>query len=128
MLVDADVVIGALDATDAHHAAARERFEGWSAAGTPRAIALLTLTEVLIGPSADSRTLATAREAIAALGLVVQSPTEAIAVDAARLRHGHPISVPDAFLLAAARRFGAAISTFDRRLVRAADREAVSTC
>ncbi|HXB78592.1 MAG TPA: molybdopterin-binding protein, partial [Bradyrhizobium sp.] len=46
--------------------------------------------------------IAAAREAIAALGVAVHTPNEAIGVEAARLRARHPISVPDAYCLATA--------------------------
>lgn len=67
VVVDADVVIGALDASNGHHAAARAHFAAWHREGTPRVISLVNLTEVLIAPASDRARLHTAREAIAAL-------------------------------------------------------------
>jgi predicted nucleic acid-binding protein len=125
VLLDADVLIGALDATDAHHALAREWFAGWTADGTERLIGVLNLTEVLVGPSAQPARLARAREALAVLGVRAREPNEAIAVDAARIRGRHPVSLADAYLLATARASGATIASFDRKLVRAADAEAL---
>jgi hypothetical protein len=49
----------------------------------------VNLTEVLIAPSADVSKLAAAREAIAALGVTVHQPNEAIGVETARLRARH---------------------------------------
>lgn len=125
VVLDADVVIGALDASDAHHADARLRFVGWEAEGRARLLSAVSLTEVLITPSAEPARLATAREAIAALGIAIHSPNEAIAVDAARLRRVHPISMPDAYVLATARHLRAPIATFDQRLLRAAAVEGI---
>ena len=85
----------------------------------------MNLTEVLIAPSAAPARLAAAREAIAALEIGVHAPNEAIAVDAARLRRVHPISVPDAFAVATARHVGGAIASFDEKVLRAAEREGV---
>ena len=63
----------------------------------------MNLTEVLIAPAAAPARLTAAREAIAALGITIHAPNEAIAVEAARLRGLHPISVPDAYAIATAR-------------------------
>jgi predicted nucleic acid-binding protein len=123
VVLDADVVIGALDAADAHHAEARERFLAWRADGTNRLLALVNLTEVLIGPSAEPILVHKAREAIAALGIAIHVPTEATGVEAARLRGRHPISLPDAYALATARQVGGALASFNRTLLGAAARE-----
>jgi predicted nucleic acid-binding protein len=125
VVLDADVVIGALDASDAHHADARLRALDWEAEGRARLLSAVSLTEVLIAPSTEPARLGAAREAIAALGIAIHSPTEAIAVDAARLRRVHPISVPDAYTLATARHVRASVATFDQRLLRAAAAEGI---
>ncbi|HEY5198044.1 MAG TPA: PIN domain-containing protein [Solirubrobacteraceae bacterium] len=120
VVVDADVVIGALDASDAHHTRARRHFEAWRADGTQRVMSLVTLTEVLIAPAASTARMSTAREAIAALEIAFHAPNEAVAVDAARLRGKYPISLPGAYALATARQLGAALLSFDRKIVRTA--------
>jgi len=125
VVLDADVLIGALDDRDAHHAQVRAWFERWHRDATPRLASLVNLTEVLVGPSADPPTLRTAREALAVLGVRPHAPNEAIAVDAARLRRRHPISLPDAYAIATARHVGAQLRTFDRKVRRAADGEGV---
>ena len=76
---------------------------------------MVNLTEVLIAPSTDVSRLAAAREAIAALGVTVHQPNEAIGVEAARLRQQHPISLPDAYCLATAKHTGSALSSFDEK-------------
>lgn len=127
LLLDADVLIGALDRSDAHHNSARELFVRARERQDLLSISLVNLTEVLIGPAADRAKLATAREAIAALGLTIHQPSEGIAVDAAKLRARHPISLPDAYLLASAKHLGAAIASFDRKIQQAAQREGLTT-
>jgi predicted nucleic acid-binding protein len=124
-LVDADVLIGALDRNDQNHRRARALFTSWRDDQDACAISVVNLTEVLIAPSADASTLATAREAISALGVAVHQPNEAIGVEAGRLRQRHPISLPDAYCLATAKHTGSALSSFDQKIVKAAKREGV---
>ena len=123
LLLDADVVIGALDSSDAHHGRARKLFGDARERKDSLTIGAVNLTEVLIAPSTDAAKLATAREAIAAFGISVHQPSEAVAVDAARFRGRHPISLPDAFLLASAKHTGATLASFDQKVLRAAERE-----
>jgi predicted nucleic acid-binding protein len=125
-VLDADVLIGALDGSDAHHANARELFTRWRADNDSAAISVVNLTEVLGAPSADVSRLASAREAIAALGVSVHRPNEAIGVEAARLRQRHPISLPDAYCLATAKHTGSLIASFDQKILKAAAREQIS--
>jgi predicted nucleic acid-binding protein len=123
LLLDADVLIGALDGDDSHHAQARELFVGWREQDAPRMISVVNLTEVLIAPAGSRTNLAAAREAIAALGVGVHQPGEAVAVEAARLRGRHPISLPDAYCLATARLTASTLVSFDQKLLRAARSE-----
>lgn len=127
LLLDADVVIGALDSSDHHHGRARKLLAGARERKDSLSISAVNLTEVLIAPAADAARLATAREAIAAFGIATHQPSEAVAVDAARFRARHPISLPDAFLLAAAKHTGAALASFDQKVTRAAGREGLPT-
>jgi predicted nucleic acid-binding protein len=124
-LLGADVLIGALDGNDAHHGRARELFTQWREDREVCAVSVVTLTEVLIAPSADVARLAAAREAIAALGVTVHLPNEAIGVEAARLRQRHPISLPDAYCLATAKHTGSAVASFDEKILSAAGREQI---
>lgn len=125
LLLDADVLIGALDANDPHHRRARKQFTRWRDDQDACAVSVVNLTEVLIAPSADVSKLAAAREAITALGVTVHQPNEAIGVEAARLRRRHPISLPDAYCLATAKHTGSALSSFDQKILKAAKREGV---
>jgi predicted nucleic acid-binding protein len=122
LLLDADVLIGALDSSDAHHQRARELFVRARECRDSLSISVMNLIE----PAADAARLAAAREAIAALGVTIQQPSEAIAVDAARLRGRHPISLPDAYLLASPKHVGATIASFDRKVKQAAEREGLT--
>ncbi|MGH2844340.1 MAG: type II toxin-antitoxin system VapC family toxin [Solirubrobacteraceae bacterium] len=126
LLLDADVLIGALDEHDAHHQSARALFTRWHRNQDAVAIGAVNLTEVLIAPAADSLKLATARRAITALCVTVHQPNEAIAVEAARLRQRHPVSLPDSYCLATAKHTGSALASFDQKILKAATREGIT--
>jgi predicted nucleic acid-binding protein len=127
IVVDADVVIGALDASDAHHGEARRLFVDCRERDEAVSISVVNLSEVLVAPAADRQVLRRARAAVSALGVEIQQTTEAIGVDAARLRQRHPISLPDAFCLAAARHARASLASFDAKVIRAAESERIAT-
>ena len=126
-VLDADVVIGALDAHDAHHKQSRRLLTGWHTQQDSLLISLPNLSEVLVAPAADEARLRVARAAIAALGVASHRPNEAIAVNAARIRGQHPVSLPDAYLLATARHLDAQVASYDARLLRAARVETIAT-
>jgi len=125
VVLDADVLIGALDASDTHHAEARALFTAWQARDDSRLISVVNLTEVLVAPAADARRLRAARQAIRALGLIVHRPGEAIGVAAARLRSAHPISLPDAYCLASAGQSRSSLASFDEKVLRVARSEGI---
>lgn len=127
VVLDADVLIGALDANDPHHSRTRALFRGWQRRDASLFVSVVNLTEVLVAPAAERQRLHAAREAIAALGVAIHQPTEAIGVAAARLRGAHPISLPDAYCLATARSADAEIVSFDDKVLRAAELEAIAT-
>jgi len=126
LVLDADVLIGALDGSDPHHSQARALFTGWQEQDATRLISVVNLSEVLIAPAADKQRLRRAREAIAALGVTIHQPGEAIGVEAARFRGSHPISLPDAYCLATARHTGASVASFDHKVIRAAEAERIA--
>jgi predicted nucleic acid-binding protein len=126
LVLNADVVIGALDGADPHHVTSRALFTSWQQQDATRLISVINLTEVLVAPAGDQRRLRLARRAIAALGVSVHQPGVRVGSDAARLRATHPISIPDAYCLATARHTGGAIASFDRQLIRAARTEAIA--
>jgi predicted nucleic acid-binding protein len=123
LVLDADLLIGALDGSDSHHVQARELFTGWREQQATRLMSVVNLSEVLVSPGSDPERLRAAREAIAALGVEVHRPGEAIGVRAARLRAHHPISLADAYCLATAAHTGGTVASFDRKVLRAADAE-----
>lgn len=125
LLLDADVLIGALDSDDPHHNRARKLFTDWRDDRDGCVVSVVNLTEVLIAPSSAASKLADAREAIAALGVTVHQPNEAVGVEAARLRRRHPISLPDAYCIATAKHTGSTLASFDQKIVKAAKREDV---
>jgi predicted nucleic acid-binding protein len=90
-------------------------------------MSVVNLSEVLVAASADRARLRAAREAIAALGVTIHRPSEAIGVDAARMRLEHPISLADAYCLATVRHAGARLVSFDRKVVRAAEAEQIAS-
>ena len=125
VVLDADVLIGALDASDPHHARARAIFTDWRRRRETLLVGVVNLSEVLVAPAAETERLRRARAAIAALGVSIHRPTEAIGVEAARLRGAHPISLPDAYCLAAAKHLDASVASFDQKIVRAARAERI---
>ncbi len=124
-VLDADILIGALDSSDAHHQQSRRLFVAWRDQDDALLVSVVNLSEVLIAPAADQQRLRAAREAVAALGVTIHSPTEAIGVDASRLRSRHPISLPDGYLLATAKHTRTTAVSFDRKVVRAAKTEGI---
>ncbi|MGH9293324.1 MAG: type II toxin-antitoxin system VapC family toxin [Acidimicrobiales bacterium] len=127
VLLDADVLVGALDSSDSHHTRARRLFVSWERHNEVRLLSVVNLSEVLVAPTADRRRLRAAREAIAALGTTIHQATEGIGVEAARLRGTHPISLPDAYCLATARHAHARVASFDEKVLHAAEREGLAT-
>ncbi|HET7485780.1 MAG TPA: PIN domain-containing protein [Solirubrobacterales bacterium] len=79
----------------------------------------------MAAPAAQEDRLRAAREAIGALGVAVHQPSEAIGIQAARLRSRHRISLPDAYCLATASRTGGELASFDRKVLRAAEAERI---
>jgi len=126
LVLDADVVIGALDKNDAHHARVRELFTGWRRDQDQVTISAVNLTEVLVAPSSDASELTAARRAIGALGITVHQPNEAVAVEAARLRRRHSISLPDGYGLATAKHTNFTLASFDQRILNAAPMEGIT--
>ncbi|MDW5596523.1 PIN domain-containing protein [Conexibacter stalactiti] len=118
-MLDTDVVIAALDRRDAHHRAAAELVVALIDAETPRLLSSVNYAEALVRPAADELTLRRAVDAIAGLGIRVVAPTAEIARAAARHR-GRGISLADGFAIATAEAGGAAVASFDRRVLRTA--------
>ena len=115
IVVDASVVIGFLDADDAHHAAAVTALE--AAASDDLVLPATAYAEVLVAPARKGRAAVDrVEEALAALAVRLESVTPAIARAAAALRARHRgLGLPDALVLATADVLGAArVLTADR--------------
>ncbi len=118
--LDADVLIGFFNRDDTHHAAARRLLVAAERDGDRLLTAASVYAEVIVGPARAGR----AQEidaALSAMGVEVVPIDRATAGEAARLRARHrSLRLPDALSIAVARRAGAQLKTFDRRLARVA--------
>jgi predicted nucleic acid-binding protein len=123
-VLDADVVIAALDRSDAHHRAAARTVTRMLGDGTRMLLSLVNYAEVLVRPAERDDSLRAAVDAIDALGLELVGPTPAVARDAARLRNSG-ISLPDGFALATALTRDSSLAAFDARVRRAARKAGV---
>ena len=117
-VLDTDVLIAALDRRDTHH---RDATGGLNSLLDRRVSLLLSVVnyaETLVRPAEDERTLRTAIDAIATLGIELVAPTPTIARDAARYRTLN-VSLAAGFAMATAKAHAATLATFDRRVRRA---------
>ncbi len=117
--LDAGVLIGLFDSSDAHHAASRRVVEAGFDNGERFAVAAPALAESLVGPL-RRRGEAAIPPALGALDLLLVQITDIttpIALEAARLRAGHgSLKLPDALVIATAIETEAArLVTTDRR-------------
>jgi predicted nucleic acid-binding protein len=117
-VLDTDVVIAALDRSDAHHRKAAVALRDMVGEGVALELSMINYAETLVRPAEDAGALRLAVAAIDRLRIQPIAPTVAIARDAARLR-AMSISLADGFALATARAHGASVATFDRRVRRA---------
>lgn len=122
-VLDADVLIGARDGSDAHRAEARSLLTAWHGRDE-LSISVVNLSEVLVAPAVES-SASGERVGRSRLGVQIHQPGVAIGVAAARLRQTHPISLPDAYCLATTRQTGASLASFDGKVVRAARAERI---
>lgn len=117
-VLDTDVVIAALDRRDAHHRQAAKAVAEMIERESPLLLSLVNYAETLVKPAEDERTLRTAIQAIATLGIELIAPTIAIARNAARYRALN-VSLGDGFAMATATAHEATLASFDRRVRRA---------
>lgn len=116
--LDAGVVIGLLDADDAHHESARRALAEVLQAGDRLAMAASAFAECLVGPSRKGpRAVATVRELVERLPVDIVPLDAEVAVLAAALRARHaPLRLPDALVIATAGHHEAdRLVTTDRR-------------
>lgn len=118
-VLDTDVVIAALDRSDAHHRHARTAVTTMIEDRVAMLISAINYAEALVRPAKEEGGLRVAREAIATLGIRPVAATPAIGVDAARHR-SLGVSLADGFALATASAYSASVASFDHRVRRAA--------
>jgi predicted nucleic acid-binding protein len=117
LILDASVLIGLLDTSDSHHAAAVNDVEAADHAGHSLQTPASAYSETLVAFARAGR-LGQARDAVAGMGITVQPLTAPIAERAATLRaEHHRLRLPDALVLATARELGADLLTYDSGLV-----------
>ncbi len=116
LILDASVVIGLLDAEDAHHGRAVDDIEAADQAHRPMLIPASAYSEVLVAFARVGR-VGEARDAIGAMGISVAPLTATMAETAAELRARHQrLRLPDAIVLACARDLEGELLTYDQRL------------
>ncbi len=119
-VVDADVLIGFLEGDDAHHPRAVHVLEPVLSATSETLISAVTYSEILVRPLLTG-TGDHLDAFLAAAKIVIVNVDPSIATEAAALRGRHRnLRLPDAIVLATARRHNAKLLTFDARLRRLA--------
>lgn len=103
-IVDAGVVIGFLDANDAHHGAAHSALRDAQARQDHLVLPASAFAEVLVGPArSGAAALATVRDLVERVPIAVEPLDAEIAVAAAVLRARHrALKLPDALVIATA--------------------------
>ena len=104
-VVDAGVIIGLLDADDAHHAGARKALAAALDRGDELALPASAFAECLVAPARSGRdAMRAVDELLADLPAEVEPITRQVASRAALLRakHGGRLRLPDALVLATA--------------------------
>lgn len=110
IVLDAGIVIAALDGSDLHHAAAVEALRGARGTGATLVVPASAYAESLVGPSRrGSDAIATVDAFLDALPAAVEPASREIAREAAGLRAtlGSALRLPAALVLATARVIGA---------------------
>lgn len=118
IVLDANVLIGFLDATDSHHAAAVDLLERRFVDGF--AASVLTVAEALVHPTRVDRQDA-AMSSLARIGVQVIPLDASAAAALARMRNTYRVRMPDAVALYTAFSTGAELATFDEDLSAAAE-------
>lgn len=116
LILDASVLIGLLDAADAHHGRAVDDVEAADLEQLTLLVPASAYSEALVAFARVGR-VREAREAIAAMGISVAPMTAVIAERAAELRARHErLRLPDAIVLASAGELEAGLLSYDRRV------------
>jgi predicted nucleic acid-binding protein len=108
-VLDAGVLIGVLDASDAHHGAARRALAAARERGDRLVVPASAYAEILVGPAAAGpQQVQTVDEFLARLPATVEAITPDMARRAAHLRARHRrLRLPDALVIATAEALGA---------------------
>jgi predicted nucleic acid-binding protein len=109
-VLDAGIVIAALDASDTHHGASVQALREARASGAALVVPASAYAEALVGPSRrGTDAVATIDAFLDALPATVEPATREVAREAAALRakHGRALRLPDALVLATAIVIGA---------------------
>ena len=108
-VLDAGVVIGLLDANDAHHAVARRAIAAAVDRGDRLVLPASALAESLVGPSrVGSEAVSVVQGLLDRLPITVEPLDEEVAIEAAALRASHrALRLPDAVVIATASLLGA---------------------
>ncbi|GAA1814659.1 PIN domain-containing protein [Agromyces neolithicus] len=117
IVLDASLVIAHLAAAGAHHPRATTFFR--EHADADFIVHMLTLTEILVGPTRVGRALDVTR-ALASLGIDEWAPPSGSAARLAHLRVASGLQLPDCCVLDAAIETASPLATFDERLAGAA--------
>lgn len=113
IVLDAGIVIAALDGSDAHHAAAIAALREARASGDELVVPASAYAESLVGPSRRGNdAVATVDAFLDALPAAIAPASREIGREAAALRaaHGSALRLPDALVLATARVLGASLT------------------
>ncbi len=105
IVIDAGVLIGFMDATDAHHAAARRMLAAASTGGDTVALPASAYAEALVGPARRGATESAQVQAFIErfpIRIVSLDPAIALAAAGLRARHGQRMRLPDALVVATA--------------------------
>ncbi len=117
IVLDANVLIALLDASDAHHDWAVELL--LAHADAEFSLSALTWAECLVHPARSGR-LEEVIAQVSTLQLDIEEFAEVDAVQLATVRATHSLRMPDAIVLHTAMQRGAALATTDGALARAA--------
>jgi predicted nucleic acid-binding protein len=104
-VLDAGIVVAALDSSDAHHAASVDALRVSRASGDALIVPASAYAEALVGPSRrGAEAVATVDAFLDALPAAVEPATREVAREASalRARHGRALRLPDALVLATA--------------------------
>lgn len=122
IVLDANVVIGFLDANDPHHQASLDLLERHFVEGF--GCSVLTIAEALVHPTRVDRQDA-ALASLTRIGVQVIPLDASDAIALAEVRSTHRLRMPDAVALLTAMQFGAELATFDTGLATAAEHAGV---